>query len=207
MKFLKKLFKTNTDNTKSTHDQLMLSDDESINTFGNEPLQVEPQEQNELPRYAELTPFEAPPMQKALLSQPKPVFTALINSDELKAFFAQKYFNRGRHNGANFGTQAILLNGKNAIVAEFKHCLHQMDGKRRSKITEMKNHMESTKDGFRHFDEAMKMKISLLEEEVQIINNQLTLCEEYDGWIEGPLRLYQSGFIQGLTFATRYRFN
>ena len=55
--------------------------------------------------------------------------------------------------------------------------------------------------------EALKDQITFLEDECQIIQHQLTNCEEYQGWVEGPLRTYESGFLQGLAYATRYRFN
>ena len=205
MKILDKFFKKAAPSNTNRNDQMTVLEEQEMNVIEDE--NHASLEQPLVPRFAQLTPMEAPSMQRALNQQGKPVFNALINSVELKDFFSKKYFSRGRHNGANFGTTPILRSGKNAIVAEFKECLNHMEGKRRNKITEMKNHSESTKDAFIKFDDAMKLQISLLEEEVQIIEHQLTSCEEYEGWIEGPLRKYEAGFLQGLTYATRYRFN
>ena len=207
MKLFNKIFKSNAKSNMNKNEELMLTDEQEINNSQVSQMNNENIENTSLPRYAQLTPSEAPAMQRSILSQPKPVFVALINNEELKEFFNKKYFSRGRHNGANFGSNAIMRIGKNAIVSEFKQCLYQMDGKRRSKITELKNHAASTKDAFKEFDGALKDQITFLEDECQIIQHQLTNCEEYQGWVEGPLRTYESGFLQGLACATRYRFN
>lgn len=132
MKLFSKIFKSNDKNNMNKSEELMLTDEQEINNSQVSQMNNENIENTSLPRYAQLTPLEAPAMQRGILSQPKPVFVALINNEELKEFFNKKYFNRGRHNGSNFGSAAIMRIGKNAIVSEFKQCLYQMDGKRRT---------------------------------------------------------------------------
>jgi hypothetical protein len=74
---------------------------------------------------------------------PKPASNAsqpagLMDTFELKAFFAENFFGLGRHNGSTYRTQEALAQGKQGMVSRFQNTVATLIEQRQAKIDRLR---------------------------------------------------------------------
>ena len=130
----------------------------------------------------------------------------LFDSPELKNFYTQNFFSRGRHNGVNFGHQGSLSMGEQSIIADFERVLNKMTSSRVAKLNEMNRHIESVPEKFKGLADQVKGQSNIVMLEIDELSDQVVSCKSGQGWVLDAITKYNLGFAQGKELAINHKF-
>jgi hypothetical protein len=122
----------------------------------------------------------------------------LMDSFELKAFFAENFFGLGRHNGSTYRTQEALLQGKQGIVSHYQNTLVTLIEQRQAKIDRLLNMQLQTESLCATTAAQLDLAQSRLKRDIFVLREQIAQAENGKGWILDALNRYQIGFGKGL---------
>ena len=122
----------------------------------------------------------------------------LMDTFELKAFFAENFFGLGRHNGSTYRTQEALAQGKQGMVSRFQNTVAALIEQRQAKIDRLRNMQLQTEGVCLTTTAQLDLARSRLAREIAVLQDQIALAENGKGWVLEALNRYQIGFGKGL---------
>lgn len=122
----------------------------------------------------------------------------LMDTFELKAFFAENFFGLGRHNGSTYRTQEALAQGKQGMVSRFQNTVAALIEQRQAKIDRLRNMQLQTEGVCLTTTAQLDLARSRLTREITVLQDQIALAENCKGWVLEALNRYQIGFGKGL---------
>lgn len=122
----------------------------------------------------------------------------LMDTFELKAFFAENFFGLGRHNGSTYRTQEALVQGKQAMVSRFQNTVAALIEQRQAKIDRLRNMQLQTEGVCATTAAQLDLAQSRLERDISVLREQIAQAENGKGWVLEALNRYQIGFGKGL---------
>jgi hypothetical protein len=122
----------------------------------------------------------------------------LMDTFELKAFFAENFFGLGRHNGSTYRTQEALAQGKQGIVSRFQNTVATLIEQRQAKIDRLRNMQLQTEGVCATTAAQLDLAQSRLERDISVLREQIAQAENSKGWVLEALNRYQIGFGKGL---------
>ena len=133
--------------------------------------------------------------------------TGLMDISEIKLFFNQNHYGLGRHNGANFKTQAALMLGREAIISEFQNVLVELYERKKAKQNKLQL-MSLQTNGYCEVTSAMIEDAKLhIQRDMSILQDQISYAEQGRGWVLQALNTYQIGFGKGVSEAVEFELN
>jgi hypothetical protein len=130
--------------------------------------------------------------------------TGLMDLPEIQKFFCQNHFGLGKHNGANFKTQAALDLGKRSIICQFQNVLSELYERKKTK--EQKLHIMALQtNGYCDVTSSMiEFAKTNVQRDMNILEGQISEADKGKGWILQALNEYQIGFGKGLNEAVEF---
>ena len=122
----------------------------------------------------------------------------LMDTFELKAFFAENFFGLGRHNGSTYRTQEALSQGKQGMVSRFQNTVATLIEQRQAKIDRLRNMQLQTEGVCATTAAQLDLAQSRLERDISVLREQIAQAENGKGWVLEALNRYQIGFGKGL---------
>ena len=122
----------------------------------------------------------------------------LMDTFELKAFFAENFFGLGRHNGSTYRTQEALAQGKQGMVSRFQNTVATLIEQRQAKIDRLRNMRLQTEGVCATTAAQLDLAQSRLERDISVLREQIAQAENGKGWVLEALNRYQIGFGKGL---------
>ena len=122
----------------------------------------------------------------------------LMDTFELKAFFAENFFGLGRHNGSTYRTQEALAQGKQGMVSRFQNTAATLIEQRQAKIDRLRNMQLQTEGVCATTAAQLDLAQSRLERDICVLREQIAQAENGKGWVLEALNRYQIGFGKGL---------
>ncbi|MGV0961071.1 MAG: hypothetical protein ACOYB1_14665 [Limnohabitans sp.] len=122
----------------------------------------------------------------------------LMDTLELKAFFAENFFGLGRHNGSTYRTQEALVQGKQGMVSRFQNTVAALVEQRQAKIDRLRNMQLQTEGVCATTTAQLDLARSRLERDIAVLREQIAQAENGQGWVLEALNRYQIGFGKGL---------
>lgn len=122
----------------------------------------------------------------------------LMDTFELKAFFAENFFGLGRHNGSTYRTQEGLALGKQGMVSRFQNTVAALIEQRQAKIDRLRNMQLQTEGVCATTAAQLNLAQSRLERDISVLREQIAQAENGKGWVLEALNRYQIGFGKGL---------
>ena len=122
----------------------------------------------------------------------------LMDTFELKAFFAENFFGLGRHNGSTYRTQEALALGKQGMVSRFQNTVATLIEQRQAKIDRLRNMQLQTEGVCATTAAQLDLAQSRLERDISVLREQIAQAENGKGWVLEALNRYQIGFGKGL---------
>jgi hypothetical protein len=122
----------------------------------------------------------------------------LMDSFELKAFFAENFFGLGRHNGSTYRTQEALAQGKQGMVSRFQNTVATLIEQRQAKIDRLRSMQLQTEGLCATTAAQLDLAQSRLERDISLLREQIAQAENGKGWVLEALNRYQIGFAKGL---------
>lgn len=122
----------------------------------------------------------------------------LMDTFELKAFFAENFFGLGRHNGSTYRTQEALAQGKQAMVSRFQNTVATLIEQRQAKIDRLRNMQLQTEGVCATTAAQLDLANSRLKRDISVLREQIAHAENGKGWVLEALNRYQIGFGKGL---------
>jgi hypothetical protein len=122
----------------------------------------------------------------------------LMDTFELKAFFAENFFGLGRHNGSTYCTQEALAQGKQGMVSRFQNTVATLIEQRQAKIDRLRNMQLQTEGVCATTAAQLDLAQSRLARDISVLREQIALAENGKGWVLEALNRYQIGFGKGL---------
>jgi hypothetical protein len=122
----------------------------------------------------------------------------LMDTFELKAFFAENFFGLGRHNGSTYRTQEALAQGKQGMVSRFQNTVVTLIEQRQAKIDRLRNMQLQTEGVCATTAAQLDLAQSRLERDISVLREQIAQAENGKGWVLEALNRYQIGFGKGL---------
>lgn len=122
----------------------------------------------------------------------------LMDTFELKAFFAENFFGLGRHNGSTYRTQEGLALGKQGMVSRFQNTVAALIEQRQAKIDRLRNMQLQTEGVCTTTTAQLDLARSRLERDMAVLRDQIAQAEIGKGWVLEALNRYQIGFGKGL---------
>lgn len=122
----------------------------------------------------------------------------LMDTPELKAFFADNFFGLGRHNGSTYRTQEALAQGKQSVVSRFQNTVAALIEQRQAKIDRLRNMQLQTEGVCATSTAQLDLARARLEREMAVLRDQIAQAETCKGWVLEALNRYQIGFGKGL---------
>jgi hypothetical protein len=122
----------------------------------------------------------------------------LMDTFELKAFFAENFFGLGRHNGSTYRTQEGLALGKQGMVSRFQNTVATLIEQRQAKIDRLRNMQLQTEGVCATTAAQLDLAQSRLERDISVLREQIAQAENGKGWVLEALNRYQIGFGKGL---------
>lgn len=135
---------------------------------------------------------------------PQSAITGLKDAPELLKFFAQPYFNFGRHHGSKYRSDEALDSGLNDLIGGFQSILADLIERRQT----LDNRIQIEILGLENYSESVTNQLRLRSEQLQTeianLRNQTDLSEQHKGWIIAPLNEYRLGFDRGVREALAF---
>ena len=122
----------------------------------------------------------------------------LMDSFELKAFFADNFFGLGRHNGSTYRTQEALVKGKQGMISRFQNTVATLIEQLQAKIYRLRNMQLQTEGVCPTTAAQLDLAQSRLERDISVLREQIAQAENGKGWVLEALNRYQIGFGKGL---------
>jgi len=122
----------------------------------------------------------------------------LMDTFELKAFFAENFFGLGRDNGSTYRTQEALAQGKQGMVSRFQNTVATLIEQRQAKIDRLRNMQLQTEGVCATTAAQLDLAQSRLERDISVMREQIAQAENGKGWVLEALNRYQIGFGKGL---------
>lgn len=122
----------------------------------------------------------------------------LMDTFELKAFFAENFFGLGRHNGSTYRTQEALAQGKQGMVSRFQNTVATLIEQRQAKIDRLRSMQLQTEGVCATTAAQLDLAQSRLERDISVLREQIAQAENGKGWVLEALNRYQIGFGKGL---------
>lgn len=122
----------------------------------------------------------------------------LMDTFELKTFFAENFFGLGRHNGSTYRTQEALALGKQGMVSRFQNTAATLIEQRQAKIDRLRNMQLQTEGVCATTAAQLDLAQSRLERDISVLREQIAQAENGKGWVLEALNRYQIGFGKGL---------
>jgi hypothetical protein len=158
-------------------------------------IQLPPRSPLELPAGLEPVDRQAiSPKSASNASQP----AGLMDTSELKAFFAENFFGLGRHNGSTYRTQEALAQGKQGMVSRFQNTVATLIEQLQAKIYRLRNMQLQTEGVCPTTAAQLDLAQSRLERDISVLREQIAQAENGKGWVLEALNRYQIGFGKGL---------
>ena len=158
-------------------------------------IQLPPRSPLELPAGLEPADTQAV-LPKSTLNASNPA--GLMDTFELKAFFAENFFGLGRHNGSIYRTQEALAQGKQAMVSRFQNTSAGLIEQRQAKIDRLRNMQLQTEGVCATTAAQLDLAQSRLKRDISVLREQIAHAENGKGWVLEALNRYQIGFGKGL---------
>lgn len=122
----------------------------------------------------------------------------LLETPELKAFFAENFFGLGRHNGSFYRTQEAMEQGKQGLISRFQNTLAFLVEKRQAKVDKFID-MQLVTAGVCSTETArLDLARSRYERDMNVLREQIALADSGKGWVQEALNRYQIGFGKGV---------
>ncbi len=142
----------------------------------------------------ELAVGPTPPVVAAPAGQPQ----GLLETPELKAFFAENFFGLGRHNGSFYRTQEAMEQGKQGLISRFQNTLSFLVEQRQAKVDKFIDMQLQTDGVCATVTAQLGLARSRYERDMNVLREQIALAESGKGWVLEALNRYQIGFGKGL---------
>ena len=127
-----------------------------------------------------------------------PQAAGLMDTPELKAFFADNFFGLGRQNGCTYRTHEALVQGKQSMVSRFQNTVATLVEQRQSRVDRLSNMQLQTEGVCGTTTAQLVLARTRLERDMAVLRDQITLSECGKGWVLEALNRYQIGFGKGL---------
>lgn len=152
------------------------------------------------------SPLDAPAGLAQLIAPPTAVQLpqGLMDSPELKAFFADNHVGLGRHNGAHYQTQEALALGRETLVSRFQNALEVMVAQRQAKVDALRNMALQTAGVCTTVTSQLNLASQRLERDMATLQAQSEQAAQHKGWVLSALNEYQIGFGKGLREAVDF---
>ncbi len=135
-----------------------------------------------------------PPVAAAPAGQPQ----GLLETPELKAFFAENFFGLGRHNGSFYRTQEAMEQGKQGLISRFQNTLAFLVEQRQAKVDRFIDMQLQTEGVCSTVTAQLGLARTRYERDMNQLREQMALAESGKGWVLEALNRYQIGFGKGL---------
>ncbi len=142
----------------------------------------------------ELAAGPTPPVAAAPAGQPQ----GLLETPELKAFFAENFFGLGRHNGSFYRTQEAMEQGKQGLISRFQNTLAFLLEQRQAKVDRFIDMQLQTEGVCSTVTAQLGLARTRYERDMNLLREQMALAESGKGWVLEVLNRYQIGFGKGL---------
>lgn len=136
-----------------------------------------------------------------------PKDSGLMDLPEIQKFFSQNHFGLGKHNGANFKTQAALDLGKQSIISQFQNVLAELYERKKAKKQKL-HIMALQTEGYCEVTSSMiEFAKTNVQRDMEVLEGQISEAVHGKGWILQALNEYQIGFGKGLSEAVEFELN
>lgn len=142
----------------------------------------------------ELAAGPTPPVAAAPAGQPQ----GLLETPELKAFFAENFFGLGRHNGSFYRTQEAMVQGQQGLISRFQNTLSFLVEKRQAKVDKFIDMQMQTEGVCSTTTAMLGLARSRFERDMNVLREQIALADSGKGWVLEALNRYQIGFGKGV---------
>jgi hypothetical protein len=122
----------------------------------------------------------------------------LMETPELKAFFAENFFGLGRHNGSFYRSQDALEQGKQGLVSRFQNTLSILVEQRQAKVDRFIDMQLQTEGVCATVTAQLGLARSRYERDMNVLREQIALADSGKGWVLEALNRYQLGFGKGV---------
>jgi hypothetical protein len=122
----------------------------------------------------------------------------LLETPELKAFFAENFFGLGRHNGSFYRTQEAMVQGQQGLISRFQNTLSFLVEQRQAKVDKFIDMQLQTDGVCATVTAQLGLARSRYERDMNVLREQIALAESGKGWVLEALNRYQIGFGKGV---------
>jgi hypothetical protein len=158
------------------------------------------------------TPMDAPaglnaPLTDGAVEQgdaPTSRLRGLMDSPEIKAFFADDYFAKGRHNGACYRTQDALDQDKHTIITAFQNTLSEQIERKQAKANKLHDTLLDTHGLCTTTTARIELARTHIDRDIEMLQVQISNAAESKGWVLDALNRYQTGFGRGMREAVAF---
>jgi hypothetical protein len=134
------------------------------------------------------------PFHQELIPETKPD----VILSKLEVYLKMDYFAMGEHDGYQFHATSVLDNRRHVIRTDFHQLLDAEIELLTKQSKAIKNMIAESRDLDARRQEVLENDIEALQIKIDELQRQKALSIENEGWISGPFRKYQDGFIRGL---------
>jgi hypothetical protein len=122
----------------------------------------------------------------------------LLETPELKAFFAENFFGLGRHNGSFYRSQEALDQGKQGLISRFQNTLSFLVEQRQAKVDRFIDMQLQTEGVCATVTAQLGLARTRYERDMNVLREQIALADNGMGWVLEALNRYQLGFGKGV---------
>lgn len=128
----------------------------------------------------------------------------LMDSPEIKAFFADDYFSKGRHNGACYRTQDALNQDKQTIITAFQNTLAEQIERKQTKANKLHDTLLDTHGLCSTTTARIELARTHIDRDIEMLQVQISNAADGKGWVLDALNRYQTGFGRGMREAVAF---
>lgn len=128
----------------------------------------------------------------------------LLDHRLLNAFFDERHFGLGVHNGAHYRSVEALQRGRDALVQRFVTVLETIIEQKTSELYRLEDQQLLTKGVNNTIGSRLDLAQRRLEREIERLREQQSLASDGKGWVLRAVNEYRMGFNKGLEEALTF---
>lgn len=125
-------------------------------------------------------------------------FISILDYGEMKPYFDTTYFGYGYNYGFNHQSKDAMEVGKRDLQLSFQNTLEKIQKKIEQEVIKIESHLSYIDDSYPSIQALLNKLLIKLKGDLELIEKQLNLSNQFKGWIENAFNKFRIGFHQGL---------
>lgn len=125
-------------------------------------------------------------------------YISILDYEEMKPYFDTTYFGYGYNYGFNHQSKDAMEVGKRDLQLSFQNTLEKIQKKIEQEVIKIESHLSYIDDSYPSIQALLNKLLIKLKGDLQLIEKQLNLSNQFKGWIENAFNKFRIGFHQGL---------